>query len=117
MLVVLSKEPEKKRSSSGILKETFEGFYTKCHDPNISGFCLKGIPIRRVFHPQTAVEAKLNSNAKNTMAKNSLGLGAGTFVGRRYKSPPPKELKRIDGENVVEGDDEEDVDDEANDDD
>jgi len=94
MLVVLSQE--KKRSTSGILREKFLGFYSKCLDENNSDYCLKGVHEFQFSRVQTAVEAILNKTAKETMKENPTDLEVEVHEGKTNKSLGEEELKNID---------------------
>ena len=94
MLVVLSRE--KKRSSSGTLREKFQHYHLKCLDTNNSDYCMKGIPRFRIFGTEAAVEVILNEFAEKTMKGNPSDLELETHVGRTSRSLLPEELQNID---------------------
>jgi hypothetical protein len=94
MLVVISED--KKRSSSGALREKFDDFCLKCMDTNDLDYCTKGIPIRRMFKSATAVEAILNETAEKMIKENQSDLELETYEGKTRRSMLPENLEKID---------------------
>ena len=94
MLVVLS--ADKQRQSTPVLLKKLNDMHNKClTDAN---YCLKKIPLKRIYRTPTGTEAKLNETATGWIAKNDMRqvltrhqLEPGKRI---HKSLQPEELKK-----------------------